>query len=254
MARNQEKAQSLLNRYLSMKQEGKKIEKRPYLAQLEKSLPKAEKWRIQILREIGKKVIEIQNTKLGPQRTRELNDEINKLIREKKHWERHIKSLGGADYSGKEIEGIDSGNVIVHGDYYYFGASKELPGVRDLLKPQRKRGDYKSKYKLQQQINADYYGIRDEEDDEIEELELEIEQRERELAHQQWLKENPHIKNFNVNNSDDEEDDEDNNMNDDELFKEIEPIPYVDVPTDDDIKKIIFQKKKEEILQKHGLK
>lgn len=32
-------------------------------------------------------------------RIRDMNDEINKLIREKGHWERHIVELGGPDYS-----------------------------------------------------------------------------------------------------------------------------------------------------------
>lgn len=29
---------------------------------------------------------------------RDLNDEINKLFREKRHWENRIKELGGSDY------------------------------------------------------------------------------------------------------------------------------------------------------------
>jgi hypothetical protein len=32
-------------------------------------------------------------------RIRDLNDEINKLIREKGHWERRIVELGGPDYA-----------------------------------------------------------------------------------------------------------------------------------------------------------
>jgi pre-mRNA-splicing factor ISY1 len=46
---------------------------------------------------------------------RDLNDEINKCIREKGHWERQIVALGGANYrrgmgrmlddSGKEVPG-----------------------------------------------------------------------------------------------------------------------------------------------------
>jgi hypothetical protein len=32
-------------------------------------------------------------------RIRDLNDEINKLIREKGHWEKRIVQLGGPDYS-----------------------------------------------------------------------------------------------------------------------------------------------------------
>lgn len=45
---------------------------------------------------------------------RDLNDEINKLMREKTHWERQIVTLGGANYKrtgamldedGKEVPG-----------------------------------------------------------------------------------------------------------------------------------------------------
>lgn len=35
----------------------------------------------------------------GLRRLRDLNDEINKLIREKGHWERRIVELGGPDYA-----------------------------------------------------------------------------------------------------------------------------------------------------------
>lgn len=36
---------------------------------------------------------------LGEFRIRDLNDEINKLLREKGHWEVRIKELGGPDYA-----------------------------------------------------------------------------------------------------------------------------------------------------------
>lgn len=36
---------------------------------------------------------------LGEFRIRDLNDEINKLLREKGHWEYRIKELGGPDYA-----------------------------------------------------------------------------------------------------------------------------------------------------------
>lgn len=64
-----------------------------------RDLRKAEKWRMQIIREIAKKVAQIQNAGLGEFRIRDLNDEINKLLREKRHWEAQIKELGGPDYS-----------------------------------------------------------------------------------------------------------------------------------------------------------
>lgn len=36
---------------------------------------------------------------LGEFRIRDLNDEINKLLREKRYWEERIKELGGPDYA-----------------------------------------------------------------------------------------------------------------------------------------------------------
>ena len=35
---------------------------------------------------------------LGEYRIRDLNDEINKLLREKRHWEDRIVELGGPNY------------------------------------------------------------------------------------------------------------------------------------------------------------
>ncbi len=39
---------------------------------------------------------------LGEFRIRDLNDEINKLIREKSHWQERIRELGGPDYFVRE--------------------------------------------------------------------------------------------------------------------------------------------------------
>ena len=70
MARNEEKAQSMLNRFLAGKKEdqGQPKQRRPYLASECLDLVEADKWRQQILREIGKKVMEIQNAGLGEHR------------------------------------------------------------------------------------------------------------------------------------------------------------------------------------------
>jgi hypothetical protein len=65
----------------------------------------------------------IQNAGLGEHRIRDLNDDINRLIREKNHWEERIKDLGGPDYRKTGAKLYDSYGV-------------ELPGriVRSLLK------------------------------------------------------------------------------------------------------------------------
>ncbi|XP_050203665.1 uncharacterized protein LOC126653774 [Mercurialis annua] len=143
MARNEEKARSMLNRYLTFKKQEKKKpkERRPYLASLCGSLAEANRWRQQILREVDRKVTEIQNEGLGERCLRDLNDEINKLIREKGHWERRIIELGGPNYTKHapkmtDLEGniIDVPNPRGRGPVYvYFGAAKKLPGVRELF-------------------------------------------------------------------------------------------------------------------------
>jgi len=69
MARNQEKAQAMLNRFL-VDQKGQPATKakRPHLASECADLNEADRWRQQILRDIGRKVMEIQNASLGEHR------------------------------------------------------------------------------------------------------------------------------------------------------------------------------------------
>ena len=40
---------------------------------------------------------------LGEFRIRDLNDEINKLLREKRHWEERILELGGPDHNVRSV-------------------------------------------------------------------------------------------------------------------------------------------------------
>lgn len=50
---------------------------------------------------------------LGEFKIRDMNDEINKLLREKGHWEVRIKELGGPDYRVSSYSIDISANVIV---------------------------------------------------------------------------------------------------------------------------------------------
>lgn len=61
----------MLNRFLAAKkdEQGKPKERRPYLASECVDLVEADRWRNQILREVGKKVMEIQNAGLGEHRS-----------------------------------------------------------------------------------------------------------------------------------------------------------------------------------------
>ncbi|THU47373.1 hypothetical protein C4D60_Mb09t14810 [Musa balbisiana] len=181
MARNEEKAQSMLNRWVDMKNEERRKpkERRPYLASECRDLADAHKWRSEILREIGVKVTEIQNEGLGEHRLRDLNDEINKLLRERVHWERRIVELGGPNYTKHaakmtDLEGniIDVPNPSGRGPgYRYFGAAKKLPGVRELFEKPPEVKKRRTRYEIYKRIDASYYGYRDDEDGILEKLE-----------------------------------------------------------------------------------
>ncbi|EEF41756.1 pre-mRNA-splicing factor ISY1 homolog [Ricinus communis] len=196
MARNEEKAQSMLNRFIALKEQEKKKpkERRPFLASECRDLAEADRWRQQIMREIGRKVAEIQNEGLGEHRLRDLNDEINKLIREKSHWERRIIELGGPNYTRHapkmtDLEGniIDVPNPSGRGPgYRYFGAAKKLPGVKELFEKPPELRKRRTRYDIYKRIDASYYGYRDDEDGVLEKVEVPAEEKMRAAAVEEW--------------------------------------------------------------------
>lgn len=182
MARNAEKAMTTLARWRAAQIHEKGAqnkERRPYIATECNDLPKAEKWRIQIIREIAQKVSQIQNAGLGEYRIRDLNDEINKLIREKGHWETQIKELGGPDYArvGPRMFDHEGREVPGNRGYKYFGAAKDLPGVRELFEQEPPPPARKTRTELMRDIDADYYGYRDDDDGLLIPLEIAEEKR-----------------------------------------------------------------------------
>ena len=152
----------------------------------------ADKWRQQILREVGKKVLDIQNAGLGEHRLRDLNDEINKLIREKYHWEKRIVELGGPNYAmtarvkdpiGREVAELTGKSA----SYRYFGAAKTLPGVKELFeKDEAPKAVRRTRHQMHKAIDPDYYGFRDEEDGVLLRVEEEAEKQIRAEAILDW--------------------------------------------------------------------
>ena len=100
MARNEEKAMAMLNRWVRMKRSlnQKQRDKRPEDPMVVDTIQECESWRQSIIREMVKRVSDIQNASLGEHRIRDLNDTINNLIKEKAKWENRIRELGGPDY------------------------------------------------------------------------------------------------------------------------------------------------------------
>lgn len=101
MARNAEKAMTTLARWRATQLEEQDAipkQRRPYLVTECTDLKEAQKWRLDVIKSISRKVTHIQNAGLGEHRIRDLNDQINKLLKEKRLWEQRIKELGGVDF------------------------------------------------------------------------------------------------------------------------------------------------------------
>ena len=164
----------MFNRWVSGKQTaiagGKG--RRPYLASECRDLDQADKWRQEILREVGKLVMEIQNAGLGEHRLRDMNDQINKLTREKHHWEKQIIKLGGPNYIAQGRRAMDEAAADGYVDgmdqrggmYRYYGAAKNLPGVKELFEKPEKRTVRRTRHQMYKNIDMDYYGMRDDDD------------------------------------------------------------------------------------------
>jgi len=71
--------------------------RRPKMITEVNAIPACEKWRGQVLKEISRKSQD-PGPSLSDFMIRDLNDEINKAMREKHMWEVQIRNLGGPNY------------------------------------------------------------------------------------------------------------------------------------------------------------
>lgn len=174
MARSQEKAMSMLNRWVDQRRSvesgaGDSARSARFPREC-RSSKDGEAARAHVVRQIAALISQIQIATLGEQRIRELNDEINRLCRLKYAWEIQIRKLGGPDYSSMarlgEADGVEAPG---QGGYRYFGAAKDLPGVRELLEQQAPADSSKTKPRkeLLKHITVEYYGWTDEADYEL---------------------------------------------------------------------------------------
>mmetsp|Transcript_29466 Transcript_29466/g.67879 ORF Transcript_29466/g.67879 Transcript_29466/m.67879 type:complete len:314 (-) Transcript_29466:35-976(-) len=295
MARNEEKAMAALNRWTAQKRDleranslGKSTymggallpsaefgpyaaKKRPKLASEVDTVKECEHWRSEILRGVAKKIAEIQNAALGEHRIRDLNDEINKDLREKGHWESRILGLGGANYKAKAPKETEmyGAELAAHSGYKYFGAAKDLPGVRELFEKQEvPEAPRKSRKQLFKNIQPDYYGWRDEDDDMLVLAEQEAEHRLISEAVAAWniadaKKEKAVEKKAKENEKPSQPEEEAKAAADkDKKRKRDEdagsaPAPtefksYVDLPSMQEIQQLILQKKKQALMAKYS--
>jgi pre-mRNA-splicing factor ISY1 len=176
MARPAEKARAMMNKWVAMTDGEDKAkpshQRRPHLASECEHLVDAERYRNQIIREIADKISKIQNPALPEHDIRELNDTINKLQREKFHWNKRIYQLGGLDYNTIERKRrIEQGDTQMYSIYRYYGVAKDLPGVKEHLEKEARSRSKVKRSDVHKSLTPDYYGWRDEEDGILLELE-----------------------------------------------------------------------------------
>uniref|UniRef100_A0A0V0GBA2 Putative isy1 splicing factor n=1 Tax=Triatoma dimidiata TaxID=72491 RepID=A0A0V0GBA2_TRIDM len=265
MARNAEKAMTTLARWRAAQlgEGDTQKQRRPFLASECTDLPQAEKWRLQIIREIARKVSQIQNAGLGEFRIRDLNDEINKLLREKSHWEVQIKELGGPDHSKSGPKMLDHDGKEVPGNrgYKYFGAARQLPGVRELFEQAPPPPPHKTRGEMMREVDASYYGYMDDEDGLLIPLEEEQEKLAVAKAVTQWtIKKEKSLNNEQIEEEEEEPEEEediykvsggeDSEDSDSEITaKTLASFKaHVPVPTQKEVEEAILERKKQELL------
>ena len=263
MARSAEKAMAILSRWTTMMaNEGKeeKPTKRPFLATECNDLQEAEKWRRQVIRDVSKRVAQIQNAGLGEFRIRDLNDEINKLLREKRHWEDRIVELGGPDYAKVGPKMLDSEGKELPGNrgYKYFGAARDLPGVKELFEQEPPKPVRKTRAELYKDIDADYYGYRDEDDGVLVPLEMEVEQRVIAEAVAEWqrkkeLGEIEETEETNIYAVEEIGEADDDDVTSKEPVTSSESfVAHVPVPSQQDVEEMLVRRKKRELLERYA--
>ncbi|XP_064115462.1 pre-mRNA-splicing factor ISY1 homolog [Macrobrachium nipponense] len=268
MARNAEKAMTTLARWRAAQEGGGQQQRtrRPFLASECEDLREAEKWRNQVISEIARKVSQIQNAGLGEFRIRDLNDEINKLLREKGHWEVRIKELGGPDYArvGPKMIDMDGQEAPGNRGYMYFGAAKDLPGVRELFEQEPPPPPRKTRGELMKDIDADYYGYRDDDDGVLIPLERKAERKvikeavkrytSKKLESLNEAEDGPdHVTQTEDEEEEEDDDDEDSQIMLDETDERSEVQRFMahvpNIPTQADIEAALVERKKNELLQ-----
>ena len=245
MARNHEKGRSMLHQWARLKSgfDNDNNKKRPGNTKMCDNVNDAEKWRRDVMKEISKYTSEISNPDLADNmtRVRELNDQINKLLRVKFYWEKRIIELGGVDY-------IRASNSRNRGrKQIYFGVAKQLPEAQK--NDSNNEIQYKPKVSLKtlnQRLTNDYYGIGHENQTMLsEEAAIEKQMRARILVEMKKQQEENNNNNNNNNNQ------EINILSKEELDILSTDSIFANVPTQEDIGKLILEHKKANLLKQY---
>ena len=161
------------------------------------SIPIAEQNRRDLLKEIHRRIGRIQDKELELAVVRSLNDEINESIEKIKVWDERIRELGGLSRrSQRRIEEFEAATINASDSQqqqqqpeqllqfegkYYFGRARELPEVQDFQKHRQEIDKEsvelaklrKKRTEMYAQVDHIYYGLLNEEQDQVIRLEEE---------------------------------------------------------------------------------
>lgn len=153
------------------------------------------------------------------------------------------------DAEGREVPG--------NRGYKYFGAAKDLPGVRELFEQEPPPPPRKTRGELMKDVDADYYGYRDDDDGVL----FPLEEKAEKIAIQKSIQEWKEKQKDGAKVDDDEEelyppDPEDRiQIDTEDPMGLLAPrfTAHVPVPSQKDVEAALLRKKKQELLEKYGI-
>lgn len=138
--------------------------------------------------------------------------------------------------------------------YKYFGAAKDLPGVRELFEQEPPPPPRKTRGELMREVDANYYGYLDDDDGVLIPLEEKASKEALKKSVEEW-KEKLKKGTLNTGGDEKEEDEEMATVAENASDELLAPrfVSHVSVPTQKDIEDALLRKKKRELMEQYGI-
>lgn len=135
--------------------------------------------------------------------------------------------------------------------YKYFGAAKDLPGVRELFEQEPPPPPRKTRGELMREVDANYYGYLDDDDGVLIPFEEKASKEALKNSVEEWKEK---LKKGELKTAGEEDEDMptiEEAANDELLAPRF--VSHVSVPTQKDIEDALLRKKKRELMQQFGI-
>lgn len=134
--------------------------------------------------------------------------------------------------------------------YLYFGAAKELPGVRELFEREPPMPPRKSRGELMREIDASYYGYLDDDDGVLIPLEEKASKEALKKSVEEWKEK---LRKGELRTAGDDEEMPAADVNDANVLLAPRFVSHVSVPSQKDIEDAMIRKKKRELMAQYGI-